>query len=384
MRALLKGTGFAILAMTTAAGGAMAEKWPDLPEGIKNGVSGQSGSTAFVGLGSAGDSLYSLDISNPSAGWTELAAFPGPATDGAASAVAGGKLFVFSGSGKENADDKSPIIFSDVYVYDPGSNSWSHIDNETPAGLLGAKAHALDEDRIAIIGGYNKDLFDKYLHDVLTTDKETNPDKWNQIVDDYMGMEPADYKWNTKVLVYTISTNSWSDLGDNPYLPNCGSALVEDGNDVLLISGEIKPGLRTPQVKRISFGANSTEWEQLAPIPARAGDDLQEGVAGSYAGYSNGALLVAGGANFPGARAQAFAGNWFTHAGLPKTWNSEIYAQVNGAWKVAGVLPEGLGYGASFVTDEGVLIVGGEDSARAARADVFQISWDGDLVKIDD
>ena len=37
----------------------------------------------------------------------------------------------------------------------------------------------------------------------------------------------------------------------------------------------------------------SLEWKQLADLP-----DV-EGFAGSYAGVSNGALLVCGGANFP-------------------------------------------------------------------------------------
>ena len=37
----------------------------------------------------------------------------------------------------------------------------------------------------------------------------------------------------------------------------------------------------------------SLEWKQLADLP-----DV-EGFAGSYAGVSNGALIVCGGANFP-------------------------------------------------------------------------------------
>ena len=58
--------------------------------------------------------------------------------------------------------------------------------------------------------------------------------------------------------------------------------------------------------------------------------------------------------------------------------------QVDGAWKVSGDLPDGLAYGASFVTDIGILAVGGEDNERAARTDAFLMSWDGKNVTITD
>ena len=319
----------AISALAIAAGavGAQAEQWPNLPVGVKNGVAGQNGVQVFVGLGSAGDALYILDTSAPEADWKALAAFPGPVPSGAASVVAGGKFYVFSGSGKAIADDVSPIIFTDVYVYDPAGDIWSRLDTKTPVGLLGASAYAIDEDRIAIFGGYNKELFDKYLLDVSTTDQKAEPEKWQDIVNAYMGMEPEGYRWNDEVLVYTISTNSWSSLGYNPYLPNCGAALVAEDDGLMLINGEIKPGLRTPQIKQVTFDGDALSWTQLAPVPARPGEDLQEGLAGAYAGYSDGVLLVAGGANFPGARANAFAGKWFAHEGLPKTYNADIYAR---------------------------------------------------------
>ncbi len=279
----------AVSALAIAAGSlaAQAEQWPNLPAGVKNGVSGQDGAQVYVGLGSAGDALYTLDTSAPESGWKTLAAFPGPVPGGAASAMAGGKLYVFSGSGKTNPDDASPIIFTAVHVYDPATNAWAKLDTETPVGLLGAAAYALDDDRIAIFGGYNKELFDKYLHDVLTTDKAAEPEKWQKIVDDYMGMPPADYRWNKDVLVYTISTNSWSTLAQNPWLPNCGAAVVPEKDGLLLINGEIKPGLRTPQIKHVGVDGNTLTWTQIAPLPAIPGTDLQEGLAGAYAGYSH-------------------------------------------------------------------------------------------------
>src|SRR5690606_29176673 len=121
------------------------------------------GDVAYVGLGSAGTDFYALDLADPAKGWVKRAAFTGPATNGAAVAVTGKTILTFSGNGKPDAAASSPIIFDTVYAYDTEADTWSKLETRTPAGLSGAKALTLDDGRIAIVGGYNKDLFDKYL-----------------------------------------------------------------------------------------------------------------------------------------------------------------------------------------------------------------------------
>lgn len=80
---------------------------------------------------------------------------------------------------------------------------------------------------------------------------------------------------------------------------------------------------------------------------------------------------MAGGTNFVGARANAASGKWYAHEGFVKGWRTEVYAPGESGWSIAGQLPHGLGYGASFSLTEGVLIVGGEDGQGASRAEVF-------------
>lgn len=354
--------------------------WPQLPQAVRNGVAGQTDGQVLVGLGSAGHSLYALDLAAPARGWVARAAFPGPARDGAAAAVAGGRLYVVSGLGKATDLDPAPSVLQDVHAFDPAANRWDRLATEAPIGLLGATALALDEDRIAFVGGVNKQLFDSFISASLTADK--HPETRWQLVETYMSMAPEAYRWNGRVLVYTISANQWSDLGANPWLPNCGAALAVEADGFLLINGEIKPGLRTPQVKHIGLQGDQLVWTEQAPIPPLAGHALQDGLAGAHAGHSNGVLLVAGGTSFHGSRIRAAAGESFAHRGLPKVWNREIYARLDGVWRVAGQLPTGLAHGASFTTPRGLVIAGGEDAAQTARADVYLLAWDGTRVRV--
>lgn len=108
-------------------------------------------------------------------------------------------------------------------------------------------------------------------------------------------------------------------------------------------------------------GQTTITWSQLPPLP----DAL--GVAAPFVGTSGGALLVAGGANFPGKMP------W---DGGQKVWHDEVYAldQTNGAWQLAGRLPRALAYGVAVSINGGVLCIGGSDAAGHHR-EVFELHW---------
>jgi len=94
------------------------------------------------------------------------------------------------------------------------------------------------------------------------------------------------------------------------------------------------------------------EWDQLPAIPD------ETGFAGSFAGISNGSLLVAGGSNFPG--------NTRPWSGGIKTWYDKIFVLEDDKanWKEVGKLPRPMGYGVSLSWKDGVLILGGADKDK--------------------
>jgi N-acetylneuraminic acid mutarotase len=116
-----------------------------------------------------------------------------------------------------------------------------------------------------------------------------------------------------------------------------------------------------------TFHALAGEWKQLPSLPDR------EGFAGSFAGVSNGALLVAGGANLPGKKP------W---EGGKKVWYDNVFVleSETGEWKNAGELPRPLAYGVSVTYGEGLICVGGSDSDRH-YAHILRLEWrDGKLI----
>jgi N-acetylneuraminic acid mutarotase len=107
---------------------------------------------------------------------------------------------------------------------------------------------------------------------------------------------------------------------------------------------------------------HETTWSDLPALP----DPI--GFAGPFAGVSGGAMLVAGGANFPDAPP------W---RGGTKTWHDRVFVlpDPRSQWIESDVkLPRPIGYGVSITTPNGMVCVGGSD-ARQHHAHVFRLAW---------
>jgi len=114
----------------------------------------------------------------------------------------------------------------------------------------------------------------------------------------------------------------------------------------------------------------ATGWHRLAVLPD------QWGVAGAFAGVSDGALIVAGGANFP---------NGFPWEGGKKVWHDDIFVLTasDGSWQRVGKLPRPLAYGVSINTDRGLICIGGNDATQQ-YADVFLLNHRGETTRLPD
>ncbi len=105
----------------------------------------------------------------------------------------------------------------------------------------------------------------------------------------------------------------------------------------------------------------------LPPLPDRLG------FGGAFAGVSGGALIVAGGTNFP----EVVWGEG------KKAWHDEIFVLEPGKerWQRGFKLPQPAAYGVSITTEFGLICVGGSDSQRAYRS-VHLLEWTAGRIEI--
>jgi SSS family transporter len=132
---------------------------------------------------------------------------------------------------------------------------------------------------------------------------------------------------------------------------------------------------------------NELVWHELADLPAEEGAEKSLGFAGAFAGTHNGALIAAGGANFP-------EGLPWDAGSPPKIYYDSIYVltEEGGSWtKASTPLPGLLGYGGAVThPDLGLICMGGEWKERPVdgkqtmhRSDrVFALTWTGSDVAV--
>ena len=189
--------------------------WPSLPRPLANAAG--AGGIEQVGGGTAATrNFFMLDLHDRGRGWQELPPWPGPAR---AFAVAASQSDGFDNcfylfSGRDFSGDSPWTVHKDGYRYNPRLGSWDRLEGEFP--VMAGTAAPFGTNHILLIGGRNGTNSDDRMLRLYHTITETL----------------------TEVPV--------SDEIDLPVTTN----VLPDDDGILITSGEIRPGVRTPVLLR--------------------------------------------------------------------------------------------------------------------------------------
>ena len=208
-----------------------AKTLPPLPRPIANACGAKLGSKIYIAGGTASpnstDSLHvflSLDLSSIEKGWVDLEPWPGRGRMLAVSATIADTFFLVSGVDLTADRDGKPMrhYLTDAYRFQERSG-WSRIP-DVPTACVAAPSPApiWDANGFSVIGG----------------------DDGTQV-----GFQPIDKHpgFSKSVQVFDTSQNKWMQLGYTP-APRVTVPIVHWNHCWLMISGEERPGVRSPQV----------------------------------------------------------------------------------------------------------------------------------------
>lgn len=165
-------------------------------------------------------------------------------------AAQAGKIWIFGGY---DPAEGSPLALN--YVYDPTTDDWETISIPTSenGGLLaaGGIAVAWGTDSIVCFGGVNDSIFETALQRSMALTADPENDSLRNAQHEYMEHEPAWYRFNDRIVVYNTISGEWT-VSSAPVQQSAraGAAAVEtpDKTGIVLFNGEVKPGIRTPEV----------------------------------------------------------------------------------------------------------------------------------------
>jgi hypothetical protein len=110
-----------------------------------------------------------------------------------------------------------------------------------------------------VTAGQSWPLADRYL---LVSGGDKDLPRWNLIQRQTATGHPDIVTWlydhhtgfNRELLLYDTRTHAWRTLGDFPGPSQVTTPAAHLGPDLILVSGEVRPGIRTPAVWALRFG----------------------------------------------------------------------------------------------------------------------------------
>lgn len=181
---------------------------------IKNCIYILGGQTSMTDDAST-NLFYCLDLNNPKAGWQQLPSWPGPSRGYAVCAGQGRSLYLFSG--RSYSGNQPTTMHEDGYVFDTRKQTWRRLKGHFP--VMAGTAIAQGE-KLVFLGG----------------------------VEQLLPTTPNHPGFSRLVRVYDTRKEAFDPPILSPYPLAVTTNTVVIGNTFYIMSGEIQPGIRTPEI----------------------------------------------------------------------------------------------------------------------------------------
>ena len=226
---------------------------PDLPVPLTNVAVANLENTIYAAGGDEKDKssklFLSIDLTQKYPEWKHLPDIPFALAN--ASLIAHGKNLYLVG-GRTKSTSGISILHGTTFVFNTEKNTWKKLadicDGKNPTNLSAAAGIALGDHSILMIGGDDGKIFHKietYLSKISKASSEAEKEKLikekNTLVIDHKG-------FSKKLLLYNIPSDCWMEIGEYPFPAQVTTSAVNWDGKIIVSNGEIKPGVRTPDV----------------------------------------------------------------------------------------------------------------------------------------
>lgn len=154
------------------------------------------------------------------------------------------------------------IVHTDGYLYTPENKKWHQLSSPSIDGnkisLTGGIGFVLNDSLSICFGGVNKNIFQYGLtiseqYATAKKKKTMNTDSLQTLVNAYMKADVNYYKFNQNHWLYNSNKDEWLIVGSSAATALAGaSGVAVDKNHIILINGELKPGIRTNTINLIT------------------------------------------------------------------------------------------------------------------------------------
>ena len=143
-------------------------------------------------------------------------------------------------------------LYTDVLEYDIATNTW-RAKAALPYPLSAGTGLFFDNENLLMFGGDRGTVFHVVELLLAAIGQETDPVKKQTLIKKKNKLQSAHPGFSKELLQYNIITDRWKRIGTIPFAVPVTTTAVKNKNIVYLPSGEIKAGVRSPNILSVTF-----------------------------------------------------------------------------------------------------------------------------------
>jgi len=227
-------------------------KLPDLPVETTNGSLVCIDNTIyFLGgetLTNTTNQFYSLNLIKINQGWMTLPVLPKPLSNMVVVAqYLNGQKQIYLMGGRAKQKNGISDFSSDVYSFDIHLKIWDK-KKSLPYPLSAGTGAVFSEKYILLFGGDQGERFNKVEQTISNINLEKEQFKKENLISIKNKLLESHPGFSNEILLYNTQKNIWLSNGFIPFNASVTTNLVQWGDEIIIPSGEIKAGVRTPRI----------------------------------------------------------------------------------------------------------------------------------------
>ncbi|MDR6804988.1 cyclically-permuted mutarotase family protein [Dyadobacter sp. BE34] len=240
---------------------------PALPVPLANAAAASLGNVVYVAggehAGKPSNGFFALDLSEAKPKWQTLPALPVAMSHSVAVVQSNGKASCVYVLGGRSATARGiSDLHGTNFCYDPAKREWAQragiSDGTTPTNLSAGTGVANGASYIVLLGGDKGDTFNRIeTYNARIAAAQTDGEK-QRLQAEKVALLQAHPGFSKDIYLYNTITDAWAKIGELPGAAQVTTTAVKAGEEILIPSGEVKPGVRTPVVTRGSVRSQSS------------------------------------------------------------------------------------------------------------------------------
>jgi N-acetylneuraminate epimerase len=241
---------------------------PDLPLSLTNVAVTNIDDVVFAAGGdeekSSSNSFFSLDLKDKNLHWKKLPDLPIALANGTAvaqNAKSQKEIFIIGGRSKTSSGISD--LHHTTFAFDVQKQEWKKCadisDGKNVINLSAAAGVALGENKILITGGDNGKTFHQIEMLIAKIAAAKTREEKEKLTKEKNDLSIHHKGFDRSLLLYNTNSDAWAKIGELPFPAHVTTADVKWEGNIIVSNGEIKPGVRTPDVMmgKISKKENS-------------------------------------------------------------------------------------------------------------------------------